>query len=104
MSYCPKRAIETGHGYILVFSLLFSLLLSGLFYTYFAELFFDIEHTFAGFILNSALFLGILAGWYRIIHFGMRFRFIERVVVYTSLTKYKFWGRRYKAIKTDKIC
>lgn len=99
MSNCPKRAIETGHGYILVFSLLFSLLLSGLFYTYFAELFFDIEHTFTGFILNSALFLGILAAWYRIIHFDMRFRFVERMIVYTSLTKYKFWGRRYKALK-----
>ena len=102
MSNCPKRAIETGHGYILVFSLLFSLLLSGLFYKYFAELFFDIEHTFAGFVLNSALFLAILAVWYRIIHFSMRFRFIERIIVYTSLTKYKFWGRRYKAIKPDK--
>jgi ferredoxin len=103
MSNCPKKAIETGHGYILVFSLFFSLLLSGLFYTYFAELFFDIEHTIAGFILNSALFLAILAGWYRIIHFGMRFRFIERMVVYTSLTKYKFWGRRYRALKNFKI-
>ena len=102
MSNCPKRAIETGHGYILVFSLLFSLLLSGLFYKYFAELFFDIEHTFTGFIVNSALFLAILAVWYRIIRFSMRFRFIERIIVYTSLTKYKFWGRRYKALKTNK--
>ena len=102
MSNCPKRAIETGHGYILVFSLLFSLLLSGLFYKYFAELFFDIEHTFTGFIVNAALFLAILAVWYRLIRFSMRFRFIERIIVYTSLTKYKFWGRRYKAIKPDK--
>ena len=101
MSNCPKRAIETGHGFILVFSLLFSLLLSGLFYTYFAELFFDIEHTFAGFVLNSALFLGILAFWYRIIHFAMRFKIVERMVVYTSLTKYKFWGRRYRALKKN---
>jgi len=99
MSNCPKRAIETGHGYILVFSLLFSLVLSGMFYTYFAELFFDIENTFAGFVMNSALFLGILAIWYRIIHFAIRFRFVERIIVYTSLTKYKFWGRRYKALK-----
>jgi len=102
MSNCPKKAIETGHGYILVFSLLFSLLLSGLFYKYFAELFFDIEHTFAGFLVNSALFLVTLAVWYRIIHFAMRFRFVERIIVYTSLTKYKFWGRRYKALKTNK--
>lgn len=102
MGNCPKKAIETGHGYIMLFSLLFSLLLSGLFYKYFAELFFDIEHTFAGFVLNSALFLAILAVWYWVIHFSMRFRLVERIIVYTSLTKYKFWGRRYKALRTNK--
>jgi ferredoxin len=104
MSYCPKRAIETAHGSILIISVLSSLVFTGLFYQYFKLLFFDIEHTFMGFVLESALFLCILGIWYRMIHFAMRFRFIERIIVYTSLTKYKFWGRRYKAIKTDKIC
>lgn len=99
MSSCPKRAIETAHGSIILITVLSSLLLSGLFYRYFGQLFFDIEHTFGGFILKSALFLGILTFWYRLIHFAMRFRIIERLVVYTSLTKYKFWGRRYKALK-----
>jgi ferredoxin len=103
MSNCPKKAIETGHGFILVFSLFFSVVLSGLFYTYFAELLFDIEHTSIGFILNSALFLGLLAIWYRILHFGLRFRVVERIIVYTSLTKYRFWGRRYKALKTKQL-
>jgi ferredoxin len=103
MSNCPKKAIETGHGAILAFSLLFSFLLSGLFYKYFAQTFFDIEHTFAGFIVESALFIALLAVWYRIIHFAMRFRFVERLIVYTSLTKYKFWGRRYKALRNNKI-
>jgi ferredoxin/flavodoxin len=102
MSNCPKRAIETGHGYILVFSLLFSLLLSGLFYKYFAELFFDIKNTFTGFVISSALFLAMLAVWYRAIHFAMRLRFVERLIVYTSFTKYKFWGRRYRALKANK--
>jgi ferredoxin len=99
MSNCPKRAIETAHGSVLVITLLSSLVVSGLFYSYFKQWFFDIEHTFLGFILESALFLGILGIWYRIIHFAMRFKVIERLVVYTSLTKYKFWGRRYKALK-----
>jgi hypothetical protein len=80
-----------------------SLVFSGLFYQYFGKFLFDIENTFLGFIAESALFLGILAVWYRILHFAMRFKFIERLVVYTSLTKYKFWGRRYKALKTNKI-
>lgn len=99
MSYCPKRAIETAHGSVILITVLSSLVFSGLFYQYFGQLFFNIEHTLLGFILESALFLGILAVWYRLLHFAMRFRSIERLVVYTSLTKYKFWGRRYKALK-----
>ena len=99
MSNCPKRAIETAHGSVLVISLISSLVFAGLFYRFFGQLFFDIEHTFPGFIFESALFLGILAIWYRLLHYAMRFRIIERMVVYTSLTKYKFWGRRYKALK-----
>jgi ferredoxin len=99
MSYCPKRAIETAHGSVLIITLLSSLVVSGLFYSYFKEWFFDIEHTLLGFILESALFLGILAVWYRLLHYAMRYKFIERLVVYTSLTKYKFWGRRYRALK-----
>jgi ferredoxin len=103
MSNCPRRAIETAHGSVLVIALLSSLVISGLLYSYFKQWFFDIEHTFSGFILESALFLGILGVWYRILHYAMRLKFIERMVVYTSLTKYKFWGRRYKALKTNKI-
>lgn len=99
MSYCPKRAIETAHGSVVLITVLSSLVFSGLLYRYFGQLFFDIEHTFAGFILESAMFLGILAVWYRLLHYAMRFKFVERLVVYTSLTKYKFWGRRYRALK-----
>ncbi len=100
MSYCPKKAIETAHGSIVLITLLSSLVFSGLFYHFFRQFLFDIENTFWGFVAESALFLGILAVWYRIQHFAMRFRLIEKLVVYTSLTKYKFWGRRYKALKT----
>ncbi len=43
--------------------------------------------------------LSILALLHRIIHYLMRFKIFERLMVYTSLTKFKFWGRRYKALK-----
>ncbi len=99
MSNCPKRAIETAHGSVVLITILSSVVFSGLFYHYFGQLFFDTEHTFLGFILESAMFLGILAVWYRLLHYAMRFKLVERLVVYTSLTKYKFWGRRYKALK-----
>lgn len=99
MSNCPKRAIETAHGSVVLITVFSSLVISGLFYHYFGQLFFNIEHTFLGFILESALFLGILAVWYRLLHYAMRYKPIERLVVYTSLTRYKFWGRRYRALK-----
>jgi ferredoxin len=99
MSNCPKKAIETAHGSIVLITVISSLVFSGLFYHYFKLWFFDIEHTLLGFILESALFLGVLAVWYRLLHYAMRLRFVERLVVYTSLTKYKFWGRRYRALK-----
>ncbi len=100
MSNCPRSAIETAHGSVVLIAVLSSLFISGLFYSYFKQWFFDIEHTFLGFILESVLFLGFFAVWYRLLHYAMRFKFVERMVVYTSLTKYKFWGRRYKALKS----
>lgn len=100
MSHCPKRAIETAHGSMIVLWLLSSVVFSGIFHSRFKEWFFDVENPFAGFMLESALFLGLLAVWYRLMHYAMRFKLVERLVVYTSLTKYKFWGRRYIALKT----
>ena len=100
MSYCPKKAIETAHGAVAIITVLSSLFFSGLLYHYFGQFLSDIENTVWGFTAESVMFVGIMAIWYQILHFAMRFRFIERLIVYTSLTKYKFWGRRYKALKT----
>lgn len=97
MSNCPKQAIETAHGSIAIVSVLFTSVLVVLFYAFFDHYFFKIENKWLEFIIESVLFLVILAIWYRLIHFLMRFKPIERFVVYTSLTKYRFWGRRYKA-------
>ena len=99
MSNCPKKAIETGHGYVIGVAWLSSLVFSGLFYRYFKLFFFDIENTFLRFTLESAFIIGILALIYPLVHYTLRFKIVERLVVYTSLTKYKFWGRRYKALK-----
>ncbi len=98
MSNCPKRSIETAHGFIILYCL-YSSVLTGLFFYYFNNLFFVIPDGFIRFILETALFLLFLGIFYRIIHYLMRFRFFERLMVYTSLTKYKFWGKRYTALK-----
>ena len=33
---------------------------------------------------------------YRFIHYLMRFKLVNKIITYTSLSKYKFW-RRYKS-------
>ncbi|NJK84654.1 MAG: 4Fe-4S binding protein [Bacteroidales bacterium] len=99
MSHCPKNAIETAHGFIIAFSLFTSTFVYSLFYVIFEKFFNPIESGFLQFLVESLIFLGLLAVFHRILHFLLRFKAIERTIVYTSLTKYKFWGRRYKALK-----
>jgi ferredoxin len=101
MGNCPKKAIETAHGFIILISVGYSLIVTVLFYKYFKLFFFDIDNTFVGSVINTLLFLGIVGLSYRLIHYCMRFKFMERLMVYTSLTKLKFWGRRYKALKEE---
>jgi Pyruvate/2-oxoacid:ferredoxin oxidoreductase delta subunit len=96
---CPKKAIEVGHGYFFAFIFLFYSGLMVLFYRYFESLLFPLENGFLRFVLEMTLGLFFLALWYRLVNLLMRFRFFERAVAYTSLTKYSFWGRRYRALK-----
>lgn len=98
MSNCPKRSIETAHGFIISYCLCSSVL-TGLFFYYFNSLFFVVPDGFIRYVFETALFLLFFGILYRVFHYLMRFRFFERIMVYTSLTKYKFWGNRYKALK-----
>lgn len=97
MSNCPKCAIETAHGSIAIISILFTSVITVFIYGFFDLYVYNLQNKWIEFILESVLFLAVLAVWYRLIHFLMRFRWIEKLVVYTSLTKYRFWGKRYKA-------
>jgi ferredoxin len=96
---CPKKAIETAHGFIIGYMVLFSSILMVAFYKYFDLYFPKLENSLLGEVVETVLFLLLLALFYRIVHYLMRFRFVERIMVYTSLTKLKWWGRRYKALK-----
>ncbi len=99
MSHCPKKAIETAHGSIVAFSLINYLVLVVLFYKYVTVWIAPIDNEWLKFVIESLLYLGLFGIWYRIIHYLMRLKWFERIIVYTSLTKYKWWGRRYKALK-----
>lgn len=98
---CPKKAIEAAHGSIAVVSVLFSSVVMVAFYKYFEMLFFELNNLIMQFIVKWGIFFLLLLAWYRLTHFLLRFKFFEKLMVYTSLTKYKFWGRRYKALKDN---
>lgn len=98
MSYCPHKAIETAHGAIIGFMLLFSLLIwSTVEFSLGQTL--HLDNPIANFLVQSGLLLGLLAIWYRIFHFFLRYKWFNKIMTYTSLTFYKFWGHRYKALK-----
>lgn len=101
MGNCPKRAIETAHGFIISFMILMSAVIFVLFYKYFEKFFFKFEKGILSDIVEILIYLGLLGISYRVMHYLMRFRMFERLIVYSSLTKYKFWGRRYKALKEN---
>jgi Pyruvate/2-oxoacid:ferredoxin oxidoreductase delta subunit len=98
MSNCPRKAIQTAHGFIIGLVILNSFL-TGIFYELWDSHFIQIESGFVRFIIEQLLFIILLLICHRLIHYAMRFRIIERFMVYTSLTKYRFWGPRYKALK-----
>lgn len=100
MNSCPPKAIETAHGFVIAV-----VIITGLATGYFIHLIMD-SSAFADWkwlqngniktIINSILIFPFLFAGYRIMHWLMRYRLFERIFVYTSLSKYKFWGR-YKA-------
>jgi ferredoxin len=103
MNICPKQAIETPHGFLIGFFYLFSISTSaGIAYlvtNYNAYKYFSwANNEFIKFIITSAIVLPFYFMTYRIIHFLMRFRIIERIMTLTSLTHLKYWGR-FKASK-----
>jgi hypothetical protein len=99
MSNCPKKAIETGHGYVVAGVSVFASVILVLFYKYFNDWFFPIENGLLKMVIESILSIAFFGIWYRLVHWLLRFKVLERLTVYTSLTKYKWWGRRYKALK-----
>ncbi len=99
MSNCPKKAIETGHGYIAAFVFVFNAIILVAFYKFFNNYFIPIENTFLKVVVESVLSIVFIGIWYRLVHWLLSIRIVERIIVFTSLTKYKWWGRRYKALK-----
>jgi Pyruvate/2-oxoacid:ferredoxin oxidoreductase delta subunit len=100
MNRCPKRAIETAHGFIAGFLFLFDVALLALIHPALrpvASMFSGsgVVGTLCRLAFDTALMLAALFLSYRLLHRGLRFRLIERLMVLTSLTHFGFW-RRYR--------
>jgi ferredoxin len=100
MNTCSQRAIEIHHGFTFLlwwaaFSLLPSLFWGLLFR--FDVISPEIYSNYYTLLHNAGLiligFVVIIFG-YKLLHWLLRYRFLNRIITYTSLTHYRFW-RRY---------
>ena len=104
MNNCPKRAIETAHGLLTGIMILLNTTFITLLYSYITTYTnYNITsdsflNSMMRFTFKSILILFFLILSYRLVHYLRRFKIFEWMMVYSSLTKFKFW-RRYKAPK-----
>ena len=100
VNQCPERAIETAQSFtafiIYISTLIYSLLFSGwmvrndiLWVT--ANVWW--QETLSVTISSAIMVVFIFAG-YRVVHFLMGYTWFNRLITYTSLSKYRWW-RRY---------
>jgi ferredoxin len=106
MNLCPRRAVETAHGAVIGFLLLLSAGLTAWVYptlraaipVLYAP---GLLPSSARFAVKSALVILLLMVFYRGLHYALRLPLVERMVVLSSLTHFRFW-RRYRAPHVDR--
>ena len=104
MNICPKTAIETAHGYIIGLLILLNTVAQTYMYVWLLDhhvTWFSESAKFGSlfrFALETLIVFFSLIISYRLLHFLRKFRAIDLLVKYTSLTAYRFWGR-YKPVK-----
>lgn len=106
MNTCSQRAIETTHSYTALLLIVLSLVISPLLISLLKYI------GIWGIVTRSVVAenMYVLFYWwvlllfmfltYRILHYLMRYKLINNIIAYSSLTKYNFW-RRYKAPKSN---
>lgn len=99
MSSCPKRAIQSAHGFIIATALFFNVAIMKAFRHFFPELINKINPFLFDWIIQVAIFIFFISLCYRLMHFLLRFGWFNKLMCYTSLTYYRFWGKRYRAIR-----
>lgn len=97
MNACPQRAIETPHAFTALiwwisFFLAPVILLNYVLNTSFlTSLQYETFYKILQFVLGGL----IVFGAYKLLHIFMKFNVFNKLITYSSLTKYKFW-RRYR--------
>jgi Pyruvate/2-oxoacid:ferredoxin oxidoreductase delta subunit len=89
MNICPKQAIETTHG-LWVMLIMAGFLLSGLS----CRIVNLSNHTgLVKFLFFNVILFVLLFVFYRLQHVLLKNKLIRKLISFTSLTHYKFWGR-----------
>jgi Pyruvate/2-oxoacid:ferredoxin oxidoreductase delta subunit len=98
MNSCPKRAIETAHGLFIITIFLISTLSSLILTPLLPE---NLFNDSIRFIIVNSVFMVFLWILYKAQHLLIGRKFIGKLILLTSLTYYKFWGR-YNSISDYK--
>jgi len=101
MNRCPRRAIETAHGFVAALVVLAGLATTALLH---AALGPSAPLGRSGPVrltVETVVLLALLGVAYRALHAGLRVRAVERLAVWTSLTHLPAWGR-YRALRAPR--
>jgi Pyruvate/2-oxoacid:ferredoxin oxidoreductase delta subunit len=106
MNYCPQRAIETPHGFTaIVWWLAYALLPGAVLYLLHKQDFFGIAesenwHIAIRYFTEIVLGTTLIFGAYKLLHSLLRFSLVNKLLVFTSLSSFKWW-RRYRSPKNS---
>lgn len=103
MNACPTRAIETAHGVMGVLLILFYIVFLGLIPYQDFKIWLGNNLPQGLDLMVSALlsgfgFIVVYLLFYHLLHFAIKISWVEKMIVYSSLTKHKAW-RRFKLPK-----
>lgn len=96
MNNCPVDAIETSHGLWMIVIYITSIVCTYLFYNLLPDY---LQFWIMKFLLFNVILMGYLWMFYRIQQLELKNKIIAKLISFTSLTHYKFWGRYKKTIK-----
>lgn len=97
MNRCPKRAIQTPHLFVFVIWWLIFLVIPLLLTKEIIQIYSPASNNY-NLIFDAIILitgLPVVFFTYRIFHFLMKYRFLNKLFTFTSLTRFKFWRRYY---------